>query len=318
MRSVLVKWSESVLDTPVLFQLGYGGVSAPVPEADQEDDVSSWGGDEKEGKHRKGARTRKSSRSGPDVPRVVNPDADEEVIRNDDDDPVEQRQRRAQFVAQKRVLLSPRTSMSSAVSNVDDPRNSRRGPIDDLPAAPMALLQMPLMSDGEKLQTKGKGPEPANRDVFSQKDTQLPEATQNSNNTEWSETQDPDDVAMLGTQPESPMEGARSLKGTGRVNIANRAKKRSSLRGKRNGKVKIARGENHLPSQRKRSLPGTEEDASLKALPRRQKKPKKLPFSQDEIDAIKEGVKSSDDRLRDRDDIQIKNQYRSMLRCNQL
>jgi len=42
MKSVLTKWSESILDIPKLVQLGYGGVMAPIVTGD-EDDVSSYG-----------------------------------------------------------------------------------------------------------------------------------------------------------------------------------------------------------------------------------------------------------------------------------
>lgn len=38
----MIKWSESILDIPVLVQLGYGGVTNPVVE-NEGDDVSSWG-----------------------------------------------------------------------------------------------------------------------------------------------------------------------------------------------------------------------------------------------------------------------------------
>ena len=41
-RSLLLKWSQSILDVPTLVRLGYGGVPSPIVEKD-EDDVSSWG-----------------------------------------------------------------------------------------------------------------------------------------------------------------------------------------------------------------------------------------------------------------------------------
>lgn len=40
-RGLLLNWSESILSTPVLFQLGYGGVPSMINVDD--DDVSSWG-----------------------------------------------------------------------------------------------------------------------------------------------------------------------------------------------------------------------------------------------------------------------------------
>jgi hypothetical protein len=46
MKSVLTKWSESILEIPKLVELGYGGVMAPTVVADDEDDVSSYGVDE--------------------------------------------------------------------------------------------------------------------------------------------------------------------------------------------------------------------------------------------------------------------------------
>ena len=39
---MLLKWSQSILDVPILVRLGYGGVPSPIVEKD-EDDVSSWG-----------------------------------------------------------------------------------------------------------------------------------------------------------------------------------------------------------------------------------------------------------------------------------
>ena len=42
MRALLIKWSESILDIPVLVLQGYGGVTNPVVE-NEGDDVSSWG-----------------------------------------------------------------------------------------------------------------------------------------------------------------------------------------------------------------------------------------------------------------------------------
>jgi hypothetical protein len=42
MRALLIKWSESILDIPVLVLQGYGGVTNPVVEHEG-DDVSSWG-----------------------------------------------------------------------------------------------------------------------------------------------------------------------------------------------------------------------------------------------------------------------------------
>ena len=45
MKSVLTKWSESILEIPKLVQLGYGGVMAPIVTGD-EDDVSSYGVEE--------------------------------------------------------------------------------------------------------------------------------------------------------------------------------------------------------------------------------------------------------------------------------
>ncbi|GKY91260.1 hypothetical protein MPSEU_000098600 [Mayamaea pseudoterrestris] len=43
-RTLLIKWSESILDIPTLFALGYGGVMAPIVEQhDGDDDVSSFG-----------------------------------------------------------------------------------------------------------------------------------------------------------------------------------------------------------------------------------------------------------------------------------
>jgi hypothetical protein len=41
-RSLVTKWSESILEIPTLVGLGYGGVPSPVVDKD-EDDVSSWG-----------------------------------------------------------------------------------------------------------------------------------------------------------------------------------------------------------------------------------------------------------------------------------
>ena len=72
LRSLLIKWSESVLEAPVLFQLGYGGVTAPVEDTDVNDDVSSFGGDDQQ----------------------------------DEEDSVVVEERQARFVAQKRVLLN--------------------------------------------------------------------------------------------------------------------------------------------------------------------------------------------------------------------
>lgn len=45
-RSLLIKWSESILEIPTLVKIGYGGVMAPVVGDDGDDDVSAWGDDD--------------------------------------------------------------------------------------------------------------------------------------------------------------------------------------------------------------------------------------------------------------------------------
>ena len=46
-HDLLLKWAESILEPPTLIQLGYGGVNAPLPNDErEEDDVSSYGLDE--------------------------------------------------------------------------------------------------------------------------------------------------------------------------------------------------------------------------------------------------------------------------------
>lgn len=46
MKSLLLKWAESILQIPELVRLGYGGVMAPIVEEEGADDVSSWGDEE--------------------------------------------------------------------------------------------------------------------------------------------------------------------------------------------------------------------------------------------------------------------------------
>lgn len=363
MRSLLVKWAESVLDTPVLFQLGYGGVSAPVAVPDQEDDVSSWGGDDVEDVPRRGARTRKRSRSTSEIPLVEHPEEEKNDDGDDEDDyksvdaqepvedPVVQRERKAQFVAQKRVLLSPRTSISSAVSNADDLANThRRMPLDQLPPAPLPLLQMPLLSVGERIRTESmgldKGPEPVSRDVFSREEAQMQEATHGSGNKDddWSETQDPEDLYMPATQPES---SAKTVKASGRSRSSPLLRHRRVIRKKVNKRSKAGSpilmngeddfalatqpgpDENEAPTRRKRSNSPSAGETRTRGSPRRRKRLKKIPFSDEEMDAIREGVarfgtgnwqniKSHDDRLKNRDAVQIREKCKQMLRCNLL
>jgi hypothetical protein len=68
LRALLIKWSESILDIPVLVLQGYGGVTNPVVEHEG-DDVSSWG---EEG----------------EPPQVGDADADDDDDDDDDDQPL--------------------------------------------------------------------------------------------------------------------------------------------------------------------------------------------------------------------------------------
>jgi hypothetical protein len=48
MHSLLLKWTESILEIPVLVKLGYGEVISPVIETEDDDDVSSFGNNHEE------------------------------------------------------------------------------------------------------------------------------------------------------------------------------------------------------------------------------------------------------------------------------
>lgn len=126
MRSLLIKWSESVLEIPKLFQLGYGGVTAPVPEADVDDDVSSWGG---------AGEDRKSEHADPTREVPVEVDVDDCKDDDHDDDFLETQPRegygddrlKQRFVAQKRVLLKHRTSLTTATAHSSDDEGNLQG-----------------------------------------------------------------------------------------------------------------------------------------------------------------------------------------------
>jgi excinuclease UvrABC ATPase subunit len=48
MHSLLLKWTESILEIPTLVKLGYGEVISPVIETEDDDDVSSFGNNHEE------------------------------------------------------------------------------------------------------------------------------------------------------------------------------------------------------------------------------------------------------------------------------
>ena len=352
MRSLLIKWSESVLDTPTLFQLGYGGVSAPVPEEEQADDVSSFGGDDvEEAPRRRGARTREGSPTA--IPREVI-EAEEKADEEEDDEcmsidePAEesaqQKQRHATFVAQKRVLLSPRTSVSST-ANAEE-RAARV--TDSIPDGDLNMLQMPALAKPRRDQGK-ESAEPG---------------SQPSQNCEWSETQDPDAVAQLSTQPElTQMSSAKKKKADAEKSSESSQKensrqpgcsdavsntKKSATRAKgKPGKTSYIAELNKAREKRLREGPPQDTDGLISPATfvlqidtlfkrsrneppaRKRKKPRNEPFTEEEEDAIRQWVRKSgvgrwqalidsDERLRHRDYQEIIRKYRDMVRNDAL
>lgn len=117
MHSLVVKWAESVLEIPVLFRLGYGGVTAPLAETDN-DDVSSWGDENAQERD-------KQMEQEEDIFCTQVP---EEVVTKEI-----QRVRKARFVAEKKPLLNRRVRENvpearRSVSPKEAPQQSPRVP----------------------------------------------------------------------------------------------------------------------------------------------------------------------------------------------
>jgi hypothetical protein len=248
MRSVLIKWSESVLEIPKLFQLGYGGVSAPVPEAGLDDDVSSWGGDEVENSR----HSRKPKKSGPNEDEDMN----EEVVHKEDDEQKEeeddededypstekkpedlavQRERKRRFVAEKRVLLKPRLSLNSSAASDADYLNPPSKHVADNKKQP-DTASMSEEDDDENPSTQPND-EYASRDKIPAKlrvekaGTSDEEVARDDDDKEedWSETQDPDEEAALAAQPEAVSDQSG-------VEETGKGEKQNGRREKTNGK----------------------------------------------------------------------------------
>jgi hypothetical protein len=263
MRSLLIKWSESVLDTPVLFRLGYGGVTAPLADGDQ-DDVSSWGGSDAE------ERTREVE----DEFFLTQP-ADEEI-------------QRARFVAEKRPLLRPREASSQGAAAKS--KSKRGGMLKEEKVHEHSTEKK--LNDDDSSMTQDPDEELLKKNTKKTKMKSTPKkATRKAPPSEVDENVSP--PATVVTTPISP-----------------------------NKKRKTEEPAEVYDTERE------EEEKPVKPF-KRERRRKPVPFSESEVDAIREGVarfgigywaeiKLSDPRLAKRDTVQIKDKYRTMLKNNEI
>lgn len=112
MHALLVKWAESVLEIPALFNLGYGGVTAPLTETEN-DDVSSWGDENAQ---------ERDTQMEQDEELFCTQQPEEEIVTKE-----VQRVRKAKFVAEKKPLLNRRISSRENVPK-QAPAQQRKEP----------------------------------------------------------------------------------------------------------------------------------------------------------------------------------------------
>lgn len=297
MHSLIVRWSESILDIPTLFHLRYAGVAPYTVQDPENDDVSSFGDEEEAKKRREQENGLFNNRFEDPVAAMANNVADPEVVAQ-----VESDEPAVDPVLDdepKHLSEDVGEAAKQAAENIDDMKDSELN-IDeeDYPET-----QPPMQT--QKVSIQQQRFVASKRVLLSTGHSASPEAYTQSQEPE---TEYPDhDI-----QNQTPTE-ERSIK---RSNKSNRITEPRIV-------------DENVPVNRERKRDSLMDSSDDDTKGQGRKKQKRNKFTHDEEEAIREGVKkfgvgnwkhikANDRRLNARTSVQIKDKYRTMLQKGEI
>ena len=314
MHALLTKWSESILEIPELIRLGYGGVTAPVIEEADDDDYSAIGDDDHE-----------------PLPANARPLDKRESVTAEEREMIEHLAKQTTGSGRKRIeqqrvaKKSPRKKPPPQTVHEDQP-----------------LLTQPVQENEDFVAADNDSEEEEDeKEKGDQKPKAKPKRTieEDEDEDSDSETQDPDEVQYAGTRQSKKKAKKRSdflssdeeSFGTAQepkvetVNVDDDTKENAAPKRKHvawydsDSDVEILRSAYGESVMKRRRSSG----------PRPPRKGRKDPFTEEEADAIREGIekygkghwkdiKDNDRRLDNRSPGQISDKYRTMLRRGEI